>query len=333
MPFGNFDGSGVQPQTALNQLRFPRVLRYRFVAEALTRIELARYAGSAWRGLIAGSLRRTACITQQPTCEACLVCGNCAFFQLFEIAPPPTGDYRHRTASHPFVLDLRKDGRRELQPGDELDLGITLIGEANGFLPNLVYALIRAGENGLGRGHGRFALRQVWQEQSLSRGDWGQVFDARIGTLMPFDSGPVTLPEPFPKVFVDLVTPLRIKRFGRFVGPAEFQAADFLRHLCWRLDTLDRQFSAEPPQGFWDRYRAQIGQAPPVESRLRWLDWTRYSSRQATTMQLGGLVGTFELPGAVVTDLWSLLWLGQWVHVGKGTSFGLGVYRLRPPPG
>jgi hypothetical protein len=307
-------------------------LRYRFVAEAVTRIEMAPYAGSAWRGLLGGSLRRTSCITHQPTCEACLVRANCAFFHLFEIAPPPQGMPSHRAASHPFVLDLATDGAREVHPGDHLELGVTLIGDANALLPNLVYALIGAGETGLGRGHGRFALRHVLQERSLSHGDWDPIFDALGGTLTPFDAGPVTLPAPWPGVCVELLTPLRIKRFGRFVGPAEFQAADFLRHLCWRLDTLDHQFSTEPPQGFWARHGERITQAPPLASRLRWLDWTRYSSRQATTMQLGGLVGTFVLPEALAADLWPLLWLGQWVHVGKATSFGLGAYRLRGAP-
>ncbi len=66
----------------------------------------------------------------------------------------------------------------------------------------------------------------------------------------------------------------------------------------------------------------------PDLSALRWHEWTRYSSRQHTLMELGGLLGTFELSGPDLAPLWPLLWLGQWVHAGKGTTFGLGAYRL-----
>ena len=38
-------------------------------------------------------------------------------------------------------------------------------------------------------------------------------------------------------------------------------------------------------------------QIPTARSRLRWHDWTRYSNRQETTMQLGGLVGELAFAG------------------------------------
>lgn len=49
-------------------------------------------------------------------------------------------------------------------------------------------------------------------------------------------------------------------------------------------------------------------------------------------MELGGLLGVGELAGPGLGLLWPLLWQGQWVHAGKGTTFGLGAYRLTAPP-
>ena len=45
-------------------------------------------------------------------------------------------------------------------------------------------------------------------------------------------------------------------------------------------------------------------------------------------MQFGGLVGEFTVDGPALPAVWPALWLGQWIHVGKGTAFGLGGYRV-----
>jgi hypothetical protein len=60
---------------------------------------------------------------------------------------------------------------------------------------------------------------------------------------------------------------------------------------------------------------------------MRWHDWTRYSSRQRQAMTLGGLVGKVELEGDIAPFA-DVLARGQWLHVGKNATFGLGHYRL-----
>jgi hypothetical protein len=63
---------------------------------------------------------------------------------------------------------------------------------------------------------------------------------------------------------------------------------------------------------------------------LHWFDWTRYSSRQQQEMTLGGVLGNWTLHGApdVLAEIYPWLWLGQWLHVGKNASMGLGKYHL-----
>jgi CRISPR/Cas system endoribonuclease Cas6 (RAMP superfamily) len=60
---------------------------------------------------------------------------------------------------------------------------------------------------------------------------------------------------------------------------------------------------------------------------LRWVDWERYSARQDDRMKLGGFVGTATFAGDLDVFM-PFLRLGEVVHVGKCTAFGLGKYRL-----
>ena len=53
----------------------------------------------------------------------------------------------------------------------------------------------------------------------------------------------------------------------------------------------------------------QAGHIKIVKRVLYWHDWERYSNRQETRMKMGGF-------------------MGEYVHVGKGCSFGLGRYGI-----
>jgi hypothetical protein len=64
-------------------------------------------------------------------------------------------------------------------------------------------------------------------------------------------------------------------------------------------------------------------------TQLRWKDWTRYSSRQKQEMTLGGVMGRWLLRGELA-PLWPWLYLGQWLHLGKNATMGMGAYTLEP---
>ncbi len=64
-----------------------------------------------------------------------------------------------------------------------------------------------------------------------------------------------------------------------------------------------------------------------VEDNTRWVNWERYSSRQDSKMNLGGVVGTVVYEGDL-DEFIPLLRLGELVHVGKGAVFGMGKYEM-----
>ncbi len=64
-----------------------------------------------------------------------------------------------------------------------------------------------------------------------------------------------------------------------------------------------------------------------VADRTQWATWTRYSSRQDRRMDLGGILGEAEYEGDL-QPFWPYLVFGQWTHVGKNATFGLGRYEI-----
>ena len=168
------------------------------------------------------------------------------------------------------------------------------------------------------------------------------MFETRVGRLNAFRSeapsaGP--LPEPAPgsspspaSLQLALLTPLRIKQRGHYVRPHQLDARALLGTLATRIERLSALYGTSGPEEGFERaaLHAAIDQVQVETVQLRWVEWTRYSSRQRTTMQLGGLLGTLQLNGPGLAPLWPLIALGQWLHLGKNTSFGLGRYRLLP---
>jgi CRISPR/Cas system endoribonuclease Cas6 (RAMP superfamily) len=73
---------------------------------------------------------------------------------------------------------------------------------------------------------------------------------------------------------------------------------------------------------------SRAGEVKTVTSSLRWDDLERYSNRQKTKMKLGGFVGEVEYAGEAIEEFLPLVAAGEILHVGAGTSFGLGRYRI-----
>ncbi|NWF92135.1 MAG: CRISPR system precrRNA processing endoribonuclease RAMP protein Cas6 [Syntrophaceae bacterium] len=63
------------------------------------------------------------------------------------------------------------------------------------------------------------------------------------------------------------------------------------------------------------------------KENLSWFDWDRYSNRQETKMKMGGFMGSIVFEGELSPFVPYLI-LGEYIHVGKGTSFGLGKYKI-----
>ena len=153
----------------------------------------------------------------------------------------------------------------------------------------------------------------------------------RFRERLPEGGSPLTSARLAPAtVRVRLLSPLRIKRHEHLVGAANFDFRAFMSGLLRRISLLTCFFSDTPLETDFACLLRMAESAPVTRPEVRWREWIRHSSRQNTKLQMGGLVGSFELAGSKLEPFWPILWLGQWTHAGKGCSMGLGRYVLEP---
>jgi hypothetical protein len=303
-----------------------RFFRYRFTFRALDRLLLPPFPGSTLRGIFGHGLRQTVCVTRQPECTQCELRRHCVYSYLFETQHAFTHE---RSVPHPLVLTLPKGGR-ELAMGDTFCLDLTLIGEANRHFPYIIAAWQKAGQRGLGRENARFTVDSVELLEGTSD-NWRSLYPVARGEALALPSDPpcYLADTPAPEAIqVTLITPYRSKRKGKLVTHHSFEPSAFLIALIRRIAQLQR---LHDPQGKALETEPLIAMAKAVRmpSRsLQWHDWVRRSSRQQTLMNMGGVIGRFTLTGDALQPLWPLLQLGQWIHTGKNTLFGLGQYAI-----
>lgn len=309
---------------------FP-VARYRLEFRVTQPIRLPDYAGSMLRGAFGHALRQLACMTRQKECAGCSLAQGCPYPAVFAPLPPAT--HALQSFSHipvPQVIEPPAWGARVLTAGETLTFHHVLIGRARQELPLIVLAWRRALARGVGAGEGTAELLRVVH---CGDGDETEVHRPEVGTIAEHVQH-IALRTPSDARLVDttlnILTPLRLQHNGQALPPARLQPRTLLLALARRANLL-AEFHAEGP--LIDDFAALSDAAASIEDErnVHWRDWKRYSSRQQRAMCLGGVVGTWRLQGTLA-PFTALLRLGQWLHVGKETAFGLGRYTLGACP-
>ena len=127
------------------------------------------------------------------------------------------------------------------------------------------------------------------------------------------------------KINISILTPLRLRFDGHITDKLEFHV--LIRNLLRRISSLSYFHCGEKYQVDFKGLIEKASAVNQIKSDIHWFDWKRYSTRQEEWMSLGGVTGTVSYEGDI-SDFMLLLKLGEYVHVGKGTSFGLGKYEI-----
>ena len=307
---------------------FP-LARYRFTFRMTAPLRLPDYAGSLLRGQFGAALRRVSCMTGEQTCDGCPLRATCPYPAIFETPAPAAHAMQHFShVPNPYVIEPPPFGTRFINTGGVLRFSVVLIGRAVAQLPLVSFALQRAVEGGLGRERARGALEQIAWHAGDGADDFAPVWqqgDAAIAAHEAHVTFPATTDAR--ALRLTLHTPLRLQQQGHPLRPQALTPRKLVADLLRRI-TLLAEFHADRPALVADA-GTLVRHADTLAHRtaLRWQDWSRYSSRQQQEMTLGGAVGEWTLQGELAALLpW--LWLGQWTHVGKNATMGMGGYDL-----
>lgn len=317
-----------------------RVAKYEVSIEPKETLLLPRYKGSTFRGGFGGVFRRIACSHGERACATCLLRDACAYAIVFESFPPRDSQKlrKYEAVPRPFVIEPPLTEQTRFEPGESLRVGLVLVGRAISLLPYFVVVLRELGGVGLGKGRGRYELAAIDAAEPWG-GSRAPVYRATDGLVRAADL--VLAAETLGRwgeamaesvqgaggLAVEFLTMTRLKHGGRLTGSVEFHV--LIRNVLRRLSSLSYFHHGVPLELDFRGLIARAQGVAVVESRVQWLDWERYSSRQDTKMFLGGVVGRVRYAGEVEPFL-PLLALGELVHVGKGATFGLGQIRVGP---
>lgn len=288
------------------------------------------FIGSTLRGGFGYAFRKIACgIKNKNNCRECILCGKCVYSIIFE--SPVSSDSaimrKYQYSPHPFVFSYTDDLSPASKTTSNKIVKILVVGKAIDYIPYFIYAMKEFGNNGFGKNRIPFKISRV-------RDEYGTIF---------FNDGKWLNPQKYPlidsdtfiekqsvldvsrNVKIDFLTPCRIKFNEHFIDRIEFHV--LIRSLLRRFGELsyffcDKQLDID--------YNALISKALDIKmiSRdFKWIDFSRYSTRQKQNMKMGGVVGSAIYEGDIKPFLPVLLW-GELLHAGKGTSFGLGEFRI-----
>lgn len=303
-----------------------------FTVRPTESIVFSDQAGSALRGALYQTLADNFC--SEPfgavTPDHALRCPVC-----WLLAFEDSQAIRGRDVPRPLTVEPPPP--RIYHQNERFSFGVTLIGKAQDLLPYLARAVQKMGQQGVGRGRGRFELVMI--------DEYNPLFDVKRSLMsqnivrhptMQVTIGQVSeaaakgQPD---RITLELRSPLRLIAEDRLVKQPEANA--FVQRLMERCQTLVTYYAeTESPPGR-EAWVAAMNDLMADAAKLRiayddtqWVESWSGSRRRGGYTPVSGLMGVFRWEGNVTRLRSWLLW-GQSLHVGKDTVKGNGWYQVR----
>lgn len=219
------------------------------------------------------------------------------------------------------------DARLAFAVGDDVQFDLLFANPQAHWAEVCAQALAALGQAGIGKSRGRFVLLR----------------HEAVPWDVPVEQGALVAHDPVPldrmlqsvrlaanggHLGVQWITPLRLKGERGLVQQAP-SGALLMQRLLARAAMLAGVRVQELPLAALALEQAATLRI--TQQELHWDDLSRYSARQQVEVPMGGLTGWLRYSSNGPLDA-AFAWLsvGEWLHVGAKTTFGLGGYRLVP---
>jgi len=249
---------------------------------------------------------------------------------IFETRSSPEDSFLRNKdrAANPYIIRPPLDVQEEFNAGDELAFEVILIGKAIEYLPCFIISFVEMGKTGLGRGKGRFSLSRmeiIGADRSLT------VIYQESDQRLKYPNQEITCSDlpgacpPQEKCTFRFLTRLELKEKEKY---PDIRFGVLFRALLRRITTLAHLHCGIDCSGIdFGGLSHAADLVKTVSSNLSYEYAERYSNRQKQRMPFGGLIGDITFEGDLA-PFWTFILLGEWLHVGKKTSFGLGRYEI-----
>lgn len=314
--------------------------------------------GSTFRGGFGYVFKRISCPLKLNSCANCIVANSCPYANVFT----NPSEINRKTflpgnsfTPHPFIFDFYDDEKlkKTFFKKDEIfEFSFMIVGNAIRFLSYFIFTFVELGKQGIGKGRYKYNLETVQSGDSvIYESESGKILQENLEILRYkkftenikiYNSGTsedslkeISLEsQPDRKYRIDFkfITPVRIKKDKRYTEFFDFEI--FMTNVIRRLYLLTSLFCLEKDDNSEvtgvKEFLEYSKQVITVFNNLVWYDWERYSTRQKISMMLGGLIGkiSFCSDGEIINKYFSCLSASKYLHVGKGTTFGLGKFEM-----
>lgn len=313
-----------------NSVEPPRIPHARlwFEMEAPGPTRLPAFLGSTLRGGLARAMRRVACVARRvEDCRECPFLQACTYALLFE-TPRPRWAVRYpsmTTIPHPLVIEPPEWTNPSEDP-TRFGFAVRLFGRAVEAWAHLVVAARAMAAFGLGAKRARFDLLRACDQGPNGATLYdGHDLVPHASPLVEEGVSSVDAPVDAP-VHIAFRTPTRLVEDGRLLRGPTWPA--LVRSIAFRAATI-AYFHAGMDWNPAPVEEAALGDGVrEVGSRIAWTPLRRFSTRQDQKVPLDGFTGEVTYDGPAVRAALPMLRLGEVLHVGKGTVFGLGWIRV-----
>lgn len=300
--------------------------------------------GNMLRGGFGQAFRRLCCVPHCKDSRSCLLNAPCPYREVFEPSPSASAESlsKNQDIPRPFVFRAPKTQKTRFEVGEPFEFELVLIGRALECLPYFVLSFRELAAGGLGLNRAKCNLERVEQIELCSSGAdslanfiytaEGQIFKATDAvmadewtksrlchSLAYADDGAVQ------RVTIRFVTPTFLRADGEVIRRPDFHHV--FKRLRDRINALNTFFGDGPLDADFSGLGKRAETVRTAACGVKWMERFRTSSRTKQRHELSGFVGEASYEG----DLREFLpWLtvGELIHVGKHTPWGMGQYEL-----